>query len=865
MRLVRVKVILVILLIQGVLLAQPAEKRASFDYGKTELQSALFKLKEIYGVDFSYGNNAIPLRKTVVLKAENKTLREVLDEILPKVGVTYKIIGATISLRAIQFKQVIRGKVVDKSTSQELPGANVVVLGLDSLNGASADANGNFSLGLVNVGRYALKISLVGYEEVMLSDVIVEVGHETIINVGLKEAVVRLQEIVVRPTQLNGQALNSFSLSGGRSFSAEETKRFASNFNDPARMMTAYPGIAANNDATNSLAIRGNSPNGMQWRLEGTEIPSPSHFSSFGGSGGGVSMLSLNMIDKSDFFPGALAAEYGNALSGVMDIKLRKGNNLKHERSFQAGAIGLDLAAEGPFSKKNRSSYLVNYRYSTLGLLQGLGFFEEGAVPQYQDMSFNLSFPTENSSTNVWGILGDGIINENVSGDGKNRLQTRNAFGGITHRRNFENNSSFILAASATAGTDDLTRVQSVNSIQMQTRGQQNTSYSFRVSPQFNKRFSSSSAIRTGLVFSYQKFQLNHFYVDQTTGEKVQYVDGNGNTGYLQGYGQWKKQFGDKLVVNAGVHGILFLLNSHYSVEPRLGLNYEISPNQNLSAAAGVHSRLQPLTMYYGSLQQPDGTINYPNKNLDFSKAIHYVAGYDRMLGEHIHTRLEAYYQSLYSIPVYYDSNGPAQFTTYSAINQLNEYLNSKTVEAPPIQLSNTGTGTNYGVELTLERFFTKNSYFLLTGSLYQSTYKGSDNISRNTAFNGQYIFTALAGKEYQTGIGKNNTIELNARITWMGNNRQTPYNVVDSWLTSSEVYYYDRSYELRLPDYFRIDLHFGFRKNRARASHTWSFDLRNATNRNNVHYQWLNFNAGKIDYTTQLGVIPVLNYRIEF
>jgi hypothetical protein len=582
-------------------------------------------------------------------------------------------------------------------------------------------------------------------------------------------------------------------------------------------------------------------------------------------------MLSLNMLDNSDFFSGAFAAEYGNALSGVMDIKLRKGNNQKSEMAFQAGFIGLDLAAEGPFKKGKKSSYLVNYRYSTLGLLQNFTSISNGQVPQYQDISFNLTFPKETSTTNVWGIAGNGVINDqNDLGNTKIHIESANVIGGLTHRRNFNNRTSLHLALSGSVSTDGYTKSVVVSQQTTEVSdSRHNESQSLRVYAQFNKKFSARSALRSGLVFSYQNYKLSRAFIDYSNNKLQEFpLDANGATGYAQAYGQWKKSVGNRITLNTGLHGIFFLLNEHYSIEPRLGLNYEISSSANIAFASGLHSRIQPLNLYFDKTQDIDGTPSGSNRNLDFSKAIHYVVSYDKIIGESFHVRAEAYYQYLYGIPVCYTDNAPVKYTSYSALNLVTDYVGASLQESTPFPLANTGNGKNYGIEFTFEKFFSKNYYFLLTTSLYQSSYQGSDHIERNTQFNGQHIFTAAAGKEYHVGIGKNNIVELNARVTWAGNIRYIPIDVKATQATNYLVYDYARSYEEQLPDYFRLDLHFGFRRNKRKVSHIWSFDLRNATNRMNAGYgQDISFRNGVpyLYYNQQLGLIPVLNYRIEF
>ncbi|MFM8848942.1 MAG: carboxypeptidase-like regulatory domain-containing protein [Cytophagales bacterium] len=846
------------------LVAQPTG-RHSFHYSSIRFEDALFTLTKIYGVKFSYGSKEVPVDRLITLQATDKTLKEVLDNTLPPLHVRYKWIGHGITLTSIPLRQNIRGRVVDKDTGEPLEGVNVVIHEHDSILGSTTNAEGFFLITNVVVGRHTIQATYLGYEDAQQNDVLVYTGKEPMIFIGMKEAYTRLQEVVVRPEQSNGQPVNIFSLSGGRSFSVEETKRFASNFNDAARMITAYPGITATSDVNNSISIRGNSPNSMQWRLEGVEIPSPNHFAGFGGSGGAVSMLSINLLDNSDFYSGAFAAEYGNALSGIMDMKLRKGNHEKSEKSFQLSFLGIDAAAEGPFKKGKKASYLANYRYSTAGILVNFGVLPQGAAPTYQDLSFNLSFPLSFGALNVWGVAGDGIFNENASSGSKNNLTTSSLLSGITLVTNFNKNLSITTAVSATYTQDKLVQNQLYNNVSEEIFWTRNKGESFRISTQLNNKFSPGSLLRAGFIVSYRNYQLGQRYIDFTDNKKLKTpLDSEGTTDYLQAYAQWKKNVGEKFTVNAGLHAIYVARTQKYSVEPRLGLSYQFSETGSVGAAVGLHSQLQPLTLLYQKIELPDHSFDYLNKNLDLSKALHYVLSYDKQLRKTLHVRAEVYYQSLYQIPVYSGSSSSSYSATFSALNFFSEYLGRlQVIEA--IQLANTGTGENYGLEISFDKRFSNDHYFLITGSLYQSHYRGADGVLRNTSFNGRHLFTALAGKEYRTGVRKSNVFELNARVSWAGNSPQTPIDIATSLTQRQQVYDYTRSYEAILPDYFRVDVHVGFRKSRARAAHIWSFDIRNLTNRQNPRYEYLNFNTQQISYQYQLGLIPVLSYRIEF
>ncbi|MDB4443674.1 carboxypeptidase-like regulatory domain-containing protein, partial [Saprospiraceae bacterium] len=271
--------------------------------------------------------------------------------------------------------QTIRGYVYDGYTHNPLQGASVSLV--KTQIGTTTDLEGTYRLDEVPVGRYSLQISFVGYETLTIAEILLESGKELVLEIALKESSSSLTEVVVKSTTPN---LRDKILPSAEVLSIEETLRLPATFYDPARLVLSYAGVATNNDQANHMIIRGNSPNNMSWRLEGVEIVNPNHTSNAGTSsdrpsrnGGGVNMLSAQLLGNSTFMRGAFSAQYGNALSGIMDMNFRKGNNEKHEFTGQIGVIGIDLAAEGPLFKKNGATYLINYRYSTLGLLGSAG------------------------------------------------------------------------------------------------------------------------------------------------------------------------------------------------------------------------------------------------------------------------------------------------------------------------------------------------------------------------------------------------------------------------------------------------------------------------------------------------------------
>jgi hypothetical protein len=272
------------------------------------------------------------------------------------------------------------------------------------------DFDGSFILEKVPVGRRSLEASYTGFAPWRAEGVVLTAGRELVLDIELKEQAATLGEVVVTAVATPHQAQNDAALLSARSFSVEEVQHFAGAINDPGRMAHSLPGVQPSKDNEGDIVVRGNASSGVLWRLEGVDILNPNHFARLGGSGGGLTIFSVSVLGTSDFFTGAFPVEYGNALAGVFDLRFRNGNREKRQHTFRAGMLGLEAAAEGPFGKgKHKSSYLANYRYSTLGILNAFGIHLVGerVSNNFQDFSFNLFFPGK-KQTSAWRIWGAG-------------------------------------------------------------------------------------------------------------------------------------------------------------------------------------------------------------------------------------------------------------------------------------------------------------------------------------------------------------------------------------------------------------------------------------------------------------------------
>ncbi len=761
--------------------------------------------------------------------------------------------GAYCTLLHAQPAQLVKGRIIDSESQQAVIGANVLITSINPGIGGSTDTEGNFRIESVPVGRHSFKITSVGYDDAFLQEVTVGSGKEVELTIKLTESFKKLNEVVIKAQKENGAPLNDMVSVSGRSFTVDQTKRFAAAVNDPARMALSFAGVATNDDGSNQIIVRGNSPKGMLWRMEGVEIPNPNHFANEGSSGGGISALSANVLGNSDFLTGAFPAEYGNATSGVFDLKLRKGNNEKREYAMQAGILGLDFAAEGPIGEKGGASYLANYRYSTLSILNKVGLNIQGdAVNNFQDGAFKVYIPYgDKAVVSVWGM--GGLSTSTVDKDDlRDKFKSNRGMVGVNYLR-YLNSKSYIeniVSYCATNQTDDFFDKEKNTTFQQNFLNQ-----ALRISLLYNYKLNARNTFRVGLIVNHLDFNL--FDRNNEDGPFKINVNKNGNTQLLQAYGQWKYRLSPSLTLNTGVHGMLLGLNNQYSVEPRFGVKWSVAPRHTLSFGAGLHSKTEAISTYFAQVNIGDGKTDQLNKNLKLMKSAHLVAGYEFRPGASWRFMTEAYYQRHYNIPI-----GPANTTTpfllhNSQINEISGFVNDTLVSD--------GKGRSYGLEFTVEKSLTNGIYFMSTTSIYQSKYTGRDGVERDSRFNGRYVQNLLAGKEWKVGKNKTNIFAANIKLLAAGGNRTTPVDLEKSRTEGKTERDWTRSYSEQLPAYFRTDLRVSYTKNRRKTTSTISLDIQNITNRLNAFDRYYEVKKDKVTLLTQTGMLPILNYRLEF
>jgi len=861
----------------------PMDKHVQWEYEKVSLKEVLKDIEATENITFSYGN--VKLNRNVSIQFKGP-LEEGLEKLLSPDNIIFKTIGDQIVLKYGEIKgKDIKGRVMDIDADYALIGATIIVVGSDPLIGTTTDVEGYFRLGGLTVGRYDLKVEYIGFETRTIPQVLVTTGKDAHLNIDMVESTMELEEVVITANIDKTKPLNDMATVSARSFSVEETRRFAAAISDPARMAQSYAGVTGGgDDLSNEIIIRGNSARGLLWRLEGIDIPSPNHFGDLGSGGGNISMLSSSTLSNSDFYTGAFPAEFGPALSGVFDLRFRNGNTDDQEFSIMFGNLGLEVAAEGYLKKGSNASYLVNYRFSTLGFMGKFLPSLQDAIPAYQDLSLKVNVPTKKAGVfTVFGLGGisteeeEGVRDSTQWEGGSSHYdfneKSRLGVIGLTHKYLFSNNKSYLktsLAGSAYT-FEDLTEIliASDNYKPVNVDETHFEDYSVDASMTFNHKFNAKHNLRAGLKTTTKLYNYDYKSTvedvtvtgneEEDANKFITYFKNKGSSQYLESYIQHKYRFAENWTLNSGINFSCLFLNNTYGIDPRIGLSWNFRPNQKLAIAAGLHSKPEHTSTYLME-RITGGNVTSPNLNMEMTKALHAVLGYDLTFAKDFRLKIEAYYQYLYNVPVSVNQSSGFSILNTSGVFDI-IFMNDRDGEV----LVSEGTGINYGLDITLEKFFTKGYYFMVTGSLFDSRYSTLNNEYYKTVYASNYIFNLLGGKEFTVGRKKKNLFAFNGKFTYYDGRRQTPIDLEASREVGYTVRIEDAYYTEKLKPYYRFDVGIAYTINARRSTHSLMFDVQNLTNHFNVYGQYFEPFTNNIENLYQNGAIPVVNYRVAF
>lgn len=774
------------------------------------------------------------------------------------IGVSIWMMACSASLAFQQtITQVVRGTVTDQVTKEPLPGANIMITDTEELIGTTTNLDGEFRIEHVPVGRHDIKVSYVGYETVIRTGIMVVSGKQTVLQIEMPQKVFEGEEVTVTPDQQKDQPLNDMAIVSARSFSIEETRRYAGGLDDPARLASAYAGVSAGGGIqNNAIVIRGNAPKSVQYRLEGVPIPNPNHFAGLQvAGGGGLTLFSSQLLSESDFLTGAFPAEYGNVLGGIFDLNFRSGNQQQREHAFQIGVNGIEAASEGPFKKGGSATYLFNYRYSTLALLMPL--LPTDALPKYQDVSYKFTFPTEQAGRFEW--WGIGGLDKQVqsatrdSTDWEYDFWDRTKFTldlgigatGLSHSYILNSSAYIQTTLAATYNTTSLTEDRLNDRLELEPNLRIDDTSGRIIARSFiNKRFDRRHVNRTGMSVQHLLYDIGVRSAPSDEPPLVTYVDGSGTSRLVQFFTQSKYEITPSVVLQGGAYSQWFTLTDAWTLEPRASVQWKISNRSALNLGYGLHSQLEELRFY---LIRTDAGL--PNTDLDPAKAHHGVAGWDYKVNENLRFKTELYYQFLFDVPVV---NG----TSFSMLNFEQDWSFNNS-------LVNEGKGKNYGVEVTLERFLNDGFYYLVTGTLYRMEYLGGDGQWRYGRYDQNFVGNALFGKEFMLDGGQN-ILGINGRLIVNGGRRYDPIDRDASRMEEEVVFNDQQAFARQFPSTFVTDLTVTYRLNHQNYSSIWALQIKNLLAAKDYSYSY-NLKEDKVERVEEGYPLPVLSYKIEF
>ena len=756
-----------------------------------------------------------------------------------------------------RLTQSIRGIVMDRASGVPIEAISVRIMNTEM--GTITNQNGEFVLNNVPIGRYGIETSSNGYESLIIQEVLVSSSKQVYLEIKLRENSISLDSIVVSPSINKNQSLNSMALLGAQTFSVEVAARFAGGMDDPARLVSSYAGVATPYVSNNGISIRGNAPSLLQWRVEGIEIPNPNHFADIDVLGGGLlSALSSNVLGNSDFLIGAFPAEYNNAVSGIFDMQLRNGNNQHYQHAVQLGVLGIDLASQGPINKESNSSYIVNYRYSTTGLLEKLQGKEDfGGTLAYQDLNFKVNFPTQKAGIfSLWAValmdevdpvfndqderkyLDDGILSA---------AKQKSGALGISHKYLFNNQHTSLKSS---IGATHLQNAISEDFYDLdlkqypKTDLKANTS-NFVFTSALNHKFNKHHTNKSGISFTNILYDMNLDYTP-IFGEPLMNLNkAKGSTNLFSVYSNSIINLRDDLLLSVGMNAQHFTLNGNTTLEPRIGLKWEGGSKHSFAVGYGLHSRMEKPDVYFVRNEQ----MNLPNKNLDFIRSQHFMFSYVYNISQDMNLKIEPYFQSLYNVPV-------TESSSYSILNRRDFYITETLV--------NHGKGENIGVDFTFSKYLTKGMYYMLTASLFDSKYMAADGTWFNTRYNRRYITNALVGKEW---IFSRDMFSVNLKMSLMGGQRYTPVDHTATLAHPDKEVQYDENqlYSKQFSPMLMGDISMSYRMNRKRVAHEFALKTINATAQKEYIKHKYNIKTNSIEAFKQKTSVFNVSYRIEF
>lgn len=765
---------------------------------------------------------------------------------------TLMLIGLMVFQIIAQQSGTIEGKVTDKATKQPIPSVNIVVLKTNY--GASTDLTGNFKLTNLPVGRYAVRVSSIGYETITYPDLFLSTGHSVYLEIELSESVIPLnKEIIIKGEfYRTDHAL----LTSTHTLSFEEIRRHPGGAEDISRVLLSLPGVLTSSDDRNDLLVRGGNPTENLNLIDNIEIPNINHFGTQGASGGPIGMINNNFVREVNFSSGGFPVKYGERLSSVLDIKLKEGNRDQFQGSVIMNIAGFGLQGEGPFT--NKGSWMFSARKSYLEIIRKLNSTNVNVVPNYINYQSKIVYdfsPSNQLSFILLGGLDKVFFDENEYNydsffkDYKISNDQKQYAAGFNLRTLWSKQSYSIITLSSSYNNFYTDVVNANNALVFYNN--KSIEREIHIKGEYNFKISPSFEISAGLGYKAVNFNHGIDYVGDTT-----YTVLNGivdtvisnplntftsvHTSKKFAYFQTTKWFFDNVKLVTGIRwdNFNYIKNSDV-LSYRAGISYYFTPITNLNIFYGINFQTPPYVWL---------TTDVTSKNLNNMKAQHIVAGVEHLFSEDIKVTIEAYRKNYSDIPV---SKDVPQFIASNGGAEYGAFIMRK--------LSSSGYGYSQGLELTVQKKLLNSFYGIISYGYSKTRFTALDKIERPGSFDYRHVFTFAAGFVPD----KNYEISIKWRFT--GGRPYTPFDPVLSSIIHRGVEDFNQLNSLRYPPYHRLDIRIDYRWHFNKWNLVTYIDLENAYLRLNVYqYQW-DIRANKQSEVYQWRFFPVAGLNLEF
>ncbi len=721
---------------------------------------------------------------------------------------------------------IVSGTVVDAATQQPLPGVSLRVRNSDK--GAVSKKDGTYRITGVDVGIVQIEVRLLGYRPRVESDVFVRSGRVTIVNTGLHESSVDMDEVLVTANYFdNGADANVSTVS----FNAEELRRSAASVGDLNRALLNLPSVTQPEDEANDLVVRGGSPMENGYYIDGLYTPNINHFPQQGATGGNISIVNMDFVENLTMSAGGFDATYGDRTSAIIDVSFREGNRERLQGQIDLNMTGFGGNIEGPIG--NAGSYMVSGRRSYLDAIVAL--LDVGKAPNFGDVQGKIVFdPGAGHRISALGIYGvsdfkrpkDVAQTEGNStyGDEGYHVSTSGltwrALWGESVVTNTALSYSHIDARNtwSSVDRDSLVELTTVND------------------DVFNLRSVTAWTIADG---SHLEGGIEARQRIMRSEDSERPTSQSFDAGWMAGFASFRQRLG-RLTLTAGIRGTYSTAMRRWTVDPRFQASYQVSEPFWITASAGVfHQELPPFLL----AQDPS------NLRRDVPRAMHGIVGVNWLPMPDVKISLEGYVKEYDRFPL--SANVPYLFVVDQVAGDVSNYGQYGV-------FSDSGSAYTRGVELLVQKRLSGHWYGTAGASYFRSRYRDFDGTWRNRTFDNRLVLNLLIG------YAPDSAWIFSARFVYAGGKAVTPVDPVASRALGRTVRDVANTNTDYLPAYHSLSLRADKRWYFMGASLTTYLNVVNIYNRKNTKLYYWDIKDQSVEAEPMWGIIPIFGVELE-